>query len=368
MTGPEKHSETPQDVGDPSRGRHAAAPSTGTDFFIPDLCTARPLLLMFILAELLVLVYALGSSSLPRFDWNSLALTSLFVQWVVIFSAALLCTSRPLLARVSLPLGVLASFALILTVSLLSSITAMNAFANSSLQTMDAWWLGRNLLVTAVFSGIALRYFFLQQQLREREQAELRARIESLRARIRPHFLFNTMNSIASLIGSRPDEAEQVVEDLSELFRASLEENKDLSSLADELHLCELYLRIEELRLGGRLRVRWSVDETARRCQLPPLLLQPLVENAVYHGVARIAEGGEIAITATRRDDLLTVTVVNPVAESGAPVTGGHHMALDNISERLEAHYGAAAALTMAADNKLYTVTVVLPQPIEAEV
>ena len=249
-------------------------PAIAGEFFIPDLCATRPVLMMFILAELLVVVYVLSASSLPRFDWGSLALASLFVQWVVMLCAGALCASRPLLARMSLPLGVMLSFVIILLVTLLTSVVALLALGSSSYGDMNAWWLLRNLLVAGVFGGIALRYFYLQQQLRAREKAELQARIESLRSRIRPHFLFNTMNSIASLIGSRPEEAEQVVEDLSELFRASLVDKGDSTSVDDELHLCRLYLRIEQLRLGERMRVNWNVDEAASGCQMPPLLLQ----------------------------------------------------------------------------------------------
>ena len=346
--------------------RPAVVPGQETAFFIPDLCATRPVLMMFILAELLVLVYALGASDLPRFDWGALALTSLFVQWVVLLSAGLLCACRPLLIRVSLPLGVFLSFVLILLVALVSSGVAMQVLSPSSYGAdMGGWWLARNLLVAAVFGGIALRYFYLQQQLRSREQAELQARIESLRARIRPHFLFNTMNSIASLIGSRPDAAEQVVEDLSELFRASLVESQNLSSLADELHLCELYLRIEQLRLGERLQIRWDIDEVARRCLLPPLLLQPLVENAVYHGVARLDDGGEVAISADYHNDGLRVSVVNPVPASAESTHAGHKMGLDNVRQRLDAHYGDAATINIDSSSNAFRVQLMLPQTPE---
>ena len=251
------------------------------EFFIPDLCANKPVLIIFILAELLVVVYVLGDSELPEFDWGTLALASLFVQWIVLLCAALLCASRGLLARLSLPAGVILGFVIILLVTLFSSLVALVVFDDSSYSDVDAWWLLRNLLVAALIGGIALRYFYLQQQLRAREQAELTARIEALRARIRPHFLFNTMNSIASLISSRPEEAERVVEDLSELFRASLIESDVLTTLADELHLCRIYLRIEKLRLGERLRVHWDVDEGSLGNAMPALLLQPLQKDAV---------------------------------------------------------------------------------------
>ena len=212
--------------------------SEAEEFFIPDLCATKPVLIMFVLAELLVVVYVLGASALPDFAWGTLAMASLFVQWIVLLCAACLCASRRLLATMSMPLGVIFSFVIILLVTLLSSLVAMNVFTESTYADLDRWWLLRNELMAVVIGGIALRYFYLQQQLRARKQAELTARIESLRARIRPHFLFNTMNSIASLIGSRPQQAEQAVEDLSELFRASLVENSRPATLADEIHLC----------------------------------------------------------------------------------------------------------------------------------
>lgn len=313
----------------------------GTDFFIPDLCATRPVLMLVILAELLVLVYVLGDSALPHFSWGRLAIASLFLQWIVLLCAALLCAFRGALGRISLPAGVLFSYLIILLVTLFSSFMAQVLFSESALFEMDAWWLLRNQLVALVVGGIALRYFYIQQQLREREQAELNARLESLRARIRPHFLFNTMNSIASLISSRPDEAEQVVEDLSELFRSSLIDGDEQdATIADELHLCRLYLRIEKLRLGDRMQVEWHVDDELLPKHMPALILQPLVENAVYHGVARMPEGGTISISMQREGDKLHIQVDNPVPEGKTPASAGHNMALDNIQQRLQALYG----------------------------
>ncbi len=337
------------------------------EFFIPDLCATRPVLLMFILSELLVVVYVLGGSRLPSFDWGTLALASLFVQWIMLLCAGFLCAARPVLARLSVPLGVLLSFIIILLVTAASSLVASLALANSSFGPLDSWWLLRNLLVAAVFGGIALRYFYLQQQLRAREQAELNARIESLRSRIRPHFLFNTMNSIASLIGSRPEQAEQAVEDLSELFRASLVENDDRSTLADELHLCRLYLGIEQLRLGERMQVDWSVEEAARSCPLPSLLLQPLVENAVYHGVARMPEGGRIGIHARCIDRGVSVEISNPVPPEPGTGGNGHQIALDNIRQRLDAIYRGTASLDVLPGSDQHRVVLSVPFEHQAE-
>ena len=336
------------------------------EFFIPDLCATRSVFLMFIIAELLVVVYVLGGSVLPRFDWGAFALASLFVQWIVLLSAAFICTSRPLLAGLKPAVGVVLSYGIILLVTLVSSALATLVLENSIFAPLDGWWVLRNTLVAGVVGGIALRFFYLQQQLLAREQAELTARIESLKSRIRPHFLFNTMNSIASLIGSRPDEAEQVVEDLSELFRASLVERGDRATLADELHLCKLYLNIEQLRLGDRMLVRWEVAQEAREWPMPALLLQPLVENAVYHGVARMPEGGEISIVAEVVDDMVRVTIGNPVPADGVPAPGGHQMALDNIRQRLDAMYGGLASLVVRPGTDWHEVELSVPRNGEA--
>jgi two-component system sensor histidine kinase AlgZ len=331
------------------------------EFFIPDLCATRPVVIMVILAELLVVVYALGDSELPAFAWGDFALSSLFVQWVVLLSAASLCVLRSLLARLSLQLAVVFSLAIILLVTIASSLVAIYLLGQGTYTDPGGWWLVRNLLVSGLITGIVLRYFYLQQQLRLREQAELTARIDSLRSRIRPHFLFNTMNSIASLIGSRPEQAERVVEDLSDLFRASLLESDNRATLADELHLCKLYLRIEQLRLGERLSLRWNLDDAALSCPLPALLLQPLVENAVYHGVARLPEGGEIAISARAGDDRVRVSITNPVPKDSDDNGGGHRMALDNIRQRLEAHYQDQASMDLRRNNEIFEVVLTIP-------
>jgi two-component system sensor histidine kinase AlgZ len=331
------------------------------EFFVPDLCATKPVLILFILAELLVLVFVLSDSALPEVAWGALGMASLFVQWIVLLSAGLLCSCRGVLARLSISLGVFLCFLIILLVTLASGLVARELFANSVYGSMDNWWLVRNQLVAAVIGGIALRYFYMQQQLRLREQAELNARLESLRARIRPHFLFNTLNSIASLIGSRPGDAEQVVEDLSELFRASLAEERRQTTVADELHLCRIYLRIEQLRLGDRLQVDWQVDQSLSACAMPMLLLQPLVENAVYHGVARLPAGGTICIVVSADGDNVRIRVTNPVGQDFPLAPGGHQMALDNIQQRLTALYGDDAGFVIIPGQDEHCVELSFP-------
>ena len=329
-----------------------AATQSG-EFFVPDLCSPRPLFIIVLLAELLVLVYALATSALPTFNWDLLATASLFVQWIVLLCAALLCRLRSVLAHWSLQFAALACLSVVLLVTGFSSVVALNVLPLVGIEEQGGWWLLRNLLVAMVLGGIVLRYFYLQQQLQLRERAELQARLDSLSARIRPHFLFNTMNSIASLIATRPQAAEQAVEDLSELFRASLrEQQQGNTTVEDELRLCRLYLRIEELRLGNRLQVVWDVEPGSNERLMPALLLQPLMENAVYHGIAQLPSGGVITVKMRARGDKLEVRIENPMPAVPRP-SGGHQMALNNIEQRLQGTYGSEASLqTEAVDGQ----------------
>ncbi len=331
------------------------APTRG-EYFIPELCGPRPVLLMILLTELMVLVYTLASSSLPAFDWDMLAFGSLVSQWVVLGSAFFLCLSRGWLNRLSLPMASAACFGVVAVVTSVTSVAAIQLLPWLLGTVGDhAWWLLRNLLVACVLTGIVLRYFFLQQQLRLREQLELQARLDSLRARIRPHFLFNTLNSIASLIESHPGAAEQAVEDLAELFRASLKESQDDTCVADELRLCELYLGIEQLRLGERLGVEWQVEPAAREARMPSLVLQPLVENAVYHGIAQLPEGGRIRIEVRRQGERIHAVVENPVPQRIAD-SGGHQMGLSNVAQRLQAIFGADARLEVSPGEGMFRI------------
>ena len=304
----------------------------------------------------MVTVYVLAGSALPNFNWDLLGVCSLFVQWVVLLSAALLCQLRSPLSRVRLPAAAAGSLLLVMLVTALSSWVTLQLFPHINGSTRWDWWIVRNLLVAMVITAILLRYFYLQQQLRLQEKLELVSRLDSLRARIRPHFLFNTLNSIASLIISRPHAAEQAVEDLSELFRVSLGEDRRPTTVADELRLCELYLGIEELRLGDRLRVEWQVDDAAREQPMPSLLMQPLVENAIYHGVSQLPGGGLVEIAVELTGTEVQVRVRNPVPEKPRPPQG-NQMALHNIEQRVQALFGTGARVVAGKQGDHFVVT-----------
>lgn len=334
------------------------------DFFLPDICQAQSILFLVLVTELLVFVLVLANSRLIDFSWVQLGLTSLFVQWIVLVSAALLCNIRPMLSNMSVAAATMTAYALILSMTLIFSLLAEWALADEafdwSLASLGG--VGRNLVIAAVMAGIAFRYFFLQHQLRRQEQAELNSRIQALQSRIRPHFLFNSMNIIASLISVDPETAEEVVEDLSVLFRASLNDSSDKPvPLREELSLCEKYVHIESLRLDDRLDVDWQVEVDLDEVSIPMLTLQPLLENAIYHGIQPIPEGGTVTVRIFEQDNLLQVCLTNPLPQVEYSHEAGNRMAMDNIRHRLQAIYGDEASLLARQDGSTFTTTLSYP-------
>ncbi len=320
---------------------------TTDEFFIPELCQAEALLGLILLAELLVLVLVLAEPMLSGFDWMRLALTSLFVQWIVLLSAAALCRARPYLARLPASIAVLIVCTLVLCLTLLCTALAEHFYIaeNLSAEARSHLYI-RHALISLIMCALLLRYFYLQGQWRLQQQAELQARLQALQARIHPHFLFNSLNSIASLISSNPNKAENAVLDLSDLFRASLAKPNILSTWQDELALAKQYLSIEQYRLGKRLHILWDVDTVPHDLPIPHLTLQPLLENAVLHGVQPSIQGGTIEINARYTQNVLKLQVSNPfMLGESISNPSGTRLALNNIEARLKALFGPAGAL-----------------------
>ena len=327
-------------------------------FRIPDLCTVPAISMVVLFGELLALVLLFAGAEL---SWMRLALLSLFVQWVALISAGTLCACRPLLARLRLVPGALLAFSALLLVTFTVGLAADRVVAGSWLGVPVDWpMIGRELVVAGIIAALALRYFYVQQQLRAQEQSELQSRIQALQSRIRPHFLFNSMNIIASLIETDPATAESVVEDLSELFRASLNEAGSQVPLSEELALCERYVRIESLRLGERLTLDWQLEPVPLAVRIPLLTLQPLLENAIYHGIQPLPEGGTVGVRLWQDQGRVQVEISNPVADQPA-TTAGNRMALDNIRTRLGVLYGNRAELIAEVRNGRYVTVLRLP-------
>ncbi|RYZ95327.1 MAG: transcriptional regulator [Moraxellaceae bacterium] len=331
---------------------------------------------MVLVAELIALLLTLNASFLPLFSWDSLALYSFQIQWISLISALIICRMRPWLRSWTPVQAGLASYGVVLVTTIVMSILgqyllqgfATGMFMRGQTFQLNGWQLFNNLLTSAILSGITLRYLYLQQQLRNQQQAELHARIQALQSRIRPHFLFNSMNSIASLIGSDPELAERVIEDLAELFRASLAE-PTLIPLEREITLCRRYLEIEQLRLGSRLTVDWQIHTHNEEIKIPSLMLQPLVENAIFHGVEPMPKGGAVTIKISQAKNQLMIAITNPYPlikkvppQTQTPSQDRHnHMALDNIRHRLQVHYGNAARLSSSEEQGVFTTYIFCP-------
>ncbi len=346
-----------------SANNDSTASNPETDFFLPDLCQAQSILFLVLVSELLVFVQILFSSSFFDFDWLALGLASLFIQWVVLVSAALLCNIRPWLMGMSVPKATSIAYGLILLLTLLFSLGAEMVLEGMGSVTESGWGrIVRNLLIAMIMTGMAFRYFFLSHQLRSREQAELASRIQSLQSRIRPHFLFNSMNIIASLISIDPDLAEEVVEDLSSLFRASLNDStREPVTLAQELDLCEKYVHIESLRLDDRLTVQWDVNVDTGAIRIPLLTLQPLLENSIYHGIQPLPKGGTITVSVELAGPQVQIEITNPMSDTPYEHEQGNRMAIDNIRNRMTALYGPEALLTTDISEGFFTARLIYP-------
>jgi two-component system sensor histidine kinase AlgZ len=330
-------------------------------FVIPDLCNVTALGVAILTGELLVIVLLFAGGPV---SWERLALMSLYVQWVVLASSGMLCWTRNQLARLDLAVGASVAFALVMGVTLVVGVIADRVTAGgAAFDTSIAWsGIGSQLAISGIITGMVLRYFYVQQQLREQEQSELQSRIQALQSRIRPHFLFNSMNIIASLIATDPDTAESVVEDLSELFRASLNDAGNQVTVEEELGLCRRYVRIEGLRLGERLVIDWDIGEFPEGLRIPLLTLQPLLENAIYHGIQPLPEGGVISLRVRYEADRLNVRIANPLPPRELRAsTQGNKMAVNNIKSRLAVLYGSSAWLTTEPEGDLYVTTLSYP-------
>jgi two-component system sensor histidine kinase AlgZ len=217
-------------------------------------------------------------------------------------------------------------------------------------------------LAGALF-GLALQHYF-ELRARAHSPALAEARLQALQARIRPHFLFNSLNAVLSLIRTEPKRAESTLEDLAELFRVFMRDTRDLTSLEKEIELCRQYLAVEKLRLGERLQVQWDTagidEEVLRRALVPSLLLQPLLENAVHYGVEPASTPALIRVDIKRTLERIEIAIFNP-HHPDSPASGGNHMALNNVRQRLALLYDVEGQLSTAAAHGIFEVRLRIP-------
>jgi len=335
-------------------------------YYLPDFCTSRAALAIVLIVELTAFVLALATYTPEIGFWLELGRLSMFLIWIGLAGTALLCwVGRRLqhLSAAQLSLVTLAIISgLIALVSALAWWTGDTLFAGLSAIFPEALWpfVLRNVAIGFVITALALRYFYVAHEWQRNVEMQARARVHALQARIRPHFLFNSMNTIASLTRSDPAQAEQAVQDLADLFRANLSEKRNTITLEEELEVARIYQRIEQLRLGDRLRVDWNIAQLPRHALVPGLLLQPLLENAIYHGVEPRPDGGVVTVNGELAGGLVTVVVRNPVADRRSD-REGNRLALANIRERLSLMYGERALVKAGQFENEYIVTLRFP-------
>jgi len=346
-----------------------ADPDDQHSLYLPDFCTSRATLAIVLIVELTAIVLSLARRSMVVDFWTDLVRTSLFLLWIGLAGAGLLCVLRGALARLS----VAASSAAVLGLmaALIALISACAWLIGRSHMVVDTGggvlfprelpaFALRNVTIGLVVTGLALRYFYVAHEWRVSVELRAAARVHALQARIRPHFLFNSMNTIAALTRTDPPRAESAVQDLADLFRATLSDKYNTITLAEELEVARTYQRMEQLRLGRRLEVVWKTDSLPGAALVPGLMIQPLLENAIYHGIEPRPEGGRVVITGEMNAGLITIVVRNPLG-AGPQQRDGNRLALANIRERLELMYGERALMKSGTFDGEYIVTLRFP-------
>lgn len=294
------------------------------------------------------LVKATGLQVLVR----ELIAISALLQPVLMLSILVLAAASDWLRRLRYHTGVMVVLALELALTTLVYRIGESLFG-AGVETLERYWL-----LTLVASGVLLGYFNLRSRALSPALSE--ARLQALQARIRPHFLFNSINAVLGLIRADPKRAEGALEDMADLFRVLMADNRELSTLEREVELCRQYLDLEQLRLGERLKVEWHTDKMPQDARVPPLVLQPLLENAVYHGIEPAAEPGMISINIYLSRDQIHAVLRNPY-HAGGSHHAGNKMALSNIRERLALHFDAEASLKTVVSGNAYQVHIVIP-------
>jgi len=322
------------------------------------------------LTAALLCILLLGLLYLPQLDAGSFLPAGLVVI-AILASAAINTLAMKSAARhfIEMPAGKAVAYAftimLLITLAIFMA-TALLARQAGLLPSAPPSEYLVHLLQVTVIAGVCFAVILRIVYLRSAEHSALQmsqsANLQALQSRIRPHFMFNSMNSVAGLIRNNPKEAERALIDLADLIRVQMADARKLIPLTAEIQICEQYLAIEKLRLGDRLSVHWNVGEIPKGCLIPSLTIQPLLENAVYHGIEPNFGGGVIDIHVMHNNNHVYVIIRNPVPEIGdAPHRKGNKIAMQNIRERLRRHYGDVAYLVAETHAGIYGTKLRIP-------
>jgi len=336
--------------------------------FLPDFGSFRVAIRIIILGVLIAAIITIGRNEyISEKAWQDLNLLAGYALILSLFGILALKMFAPLIQRMTVVAGSLFAFLLLLLVIVLG--TEVMVFALYDLKlTAERWpeWhyslLVRSILIGSIIITLGLRYLLVAHRADMESRAEQESRLQALQSRIRPHFLFNSMNSIASLTRSDPSRAETALQDLADLFRVLLADARKLVPISAEREISRQYLEIEKLRLGDRLKVTWHVNNVPRSALIPALTLQPLLENAIYHGIEPRFQGGTLRIELWGEDEMLNIMISNPLPDVPKHAHGkGNKIAMDNIRMRLESHFGEVATMQALQEGGQYHVKIKMP-------
>ncbi|MEY4861957.1 MAG: inner membrane protein ypdA [Pseudomonadota bacterium] len=330
----------------------AAAP------LIPDTCNVGIALRIAGVVHGVALAVSLSQASSPAAWLGSIGALLIVLEPVLLLSLATLCVARRVVNGMARPWQWATACGLPAVIMLVLALPALSWLEPEATAAQAAWWIATRVLLTAAAALALTEVFRLRARAYSPSFSE--ARLQALQARIRPHFLFNSLNAVLGLMRSDPRRAESTLENLADLFRVFMRDARDLVALDDEVITCKEYLAIEQLRLGERLRVEWHLEDMPGDALLPSLLLQPLLENAVHHGIEPSSDTGVIQISASRLGERVRVEILNPVLTE-RPVRPGNQMALSNVRERLMLLYDIEAELKTGVQGDTYRVEIEFP-------
>ena len=330
-------------------------------FPLPDLCHGRMVLRVLVLAQAVAILLAFAPGTLES-PWQRLGLISLFVHWIALVSGYGYCKLRPLLAR-QRPLTIAACCLLLLffITGLVSGLAWLWLHDVGLLLSQSfLHFILANLMIALVVGLMAIQLGLMHAERNQPLAAQSRAELGALQARIQPHFLFNSLNTAAELTQQDSQAAEQALLNLADLFRAAMHAGEQIS-LTEELTLARQYLSLEQWRLGERMKQNWQLPASLPKLQVPALTIQPLLENAVRHGIESCQYGGSIDIELINSSQSVTILISNPFAPA-LDKSRSNGVALKNIRQRLQLYFGDSASLNRSIVDGKFRVKLVLPK------
>jgi len=350
-----------------------AAAKDAAESFLPNFCKGEMIVNVLVIAEMLALVITLVSTRLSPSVFKDLFIISIFVQWIALTSVVTLCALRNFLNRLNRlqAIGLTYILLLLITIVVTEAYFWVLWLAGKLAEPHPDWYGAIHIQVFAVsvvVNAVGLKYLLGVHELQQRTASEERAKLSALQARIRPHFVFNSLNIIASLTRTAPKRAEEAIEDMADLFRMMLGEAEATVPLKKEIEVTNKYLAVEQLRLDERLRVEWDIGKFARRAAVPVLTLQPLIENAIRHGVEPSPTGGLITVRLWEENETINIEVTHSLpARRTRREIEEEEQAVEEFRLRLHSYYGETATVTGGENNGQFAITVRLPLRGESE-